>query len=241
MRCPSWMPAGTSTFSVRSASVRPAPSHSRHGVSTSTPRPRQSGHGCARTNSPNTLRETWCSRPLPSQRAQVRGCVPGSTPSPPHAMHVAATSHGTGTMTPRAAPARLARRAAEDAVTEQRGEQVAEVAHVEVRRREAAGTQAGVAVAVVERAALGAREHLVRLGDLAEPHLRLRVVGDVGMELACEPAERLLDRRLVGVARDAEQLVVVAVGRGHQSSPYTSSTKRDSSWAAERTERSAFS
>ena len=40
----------------------------------------QSGHGWARTNSPNTLRETWCSRPLPSQRVQVMGVVPGSTP-----------------------------------------------------------------------------------------------------------------------------------------------------------------
>ena len=89
-------------------------------------------------------------------------------------------------------------RAPEDAVAEERGEDVAEVAHVELRRREAARAQPGVAVAVVERAALGAREHLVRLGDLAEAQLGLRMIGDVGMKLAGEAAKGLLDRRLVG-------------------------------------------
>ena len=72
-------------------------------------------------------------------------------------------------------------------------------------------------VTVVERAALGARQHLVRLGHLAEPDLRLGLAGDVGMQLAREPAEGLLDRAVVGVAGDAEQLVVVAVG-AHLSS-----------------------
>ena len=41
-----------------------------------------------------------------------------------------------------------------------------------------------MAVAVVELARLGVREHLVRLGDLAEAHLGVRFLGDVGMELA---------------------------------------------------------
>ena len=160
--------------------------------------------------------------------------MPGSTPSPPQVLHVTATSNGTDDLRAArgldeldldlraevgAALLRVAaHRAAEDAVAEERGEDVAEVAHVELRRREAARAQAGVAVAVVERAALGAREHLVRLGDLAEAELRLGMVGDVGMQLARKAAERLLDRRLVGVARDAEHLVVVAVGGGHQSS-----------------------
>ena len=71
-----------------------------------------------------------------------------------------------------------------------------------------------VPVAVVELARLGLREDLVGLGRLAEALLRLGVVGDVGVELARQPAERGLDRALVRVARDAEDLVVVARG-GH--------------------------
>ena len=83
---------------------------------------------------------------------------------------------------------------------------------------EAAAAQAGVAVAVVQRARLALREHLVRLDDLLEARLGVGLVGDVGMELAREAAERLLDLGVVGAARDAEQLVVVAVGRRHQAS-----------------------
>src|SRR5262249_6708684 len=120
-----------------------------------------------------------------------------------------------------------------DARARERREKGAEVAHVELRRREAARTKAGVAVAVVERAPLGAREHLVRLRHLAEAELRLWVVGNVGMQLAREPPERLLDRRIVRVTRDVEHVVVVAVCR-YQSSAYTSSTKRESSCAAAR-------
>jgi hypothetical protein len=85
-------------------------------------------------------------------------------------------------------------------------------------RYKAIRTAAMIQPTVVERATLGAREHLVRLGDLAEAELGLGVVGHVGMQLARKTAERLLDRRLVGIARDAQHLVVVAVGGGHQSS-----------------------
>ena len=88
----------------------------------------------------------------------------------------------------------------EDVVAEEGGEEVGEAAEVEVRRLEAAAAQARVAVAVVELARLRLRENLVRLDDLAEPLLRVRRVGDVGMELAREPAERLLDLRLARVA-----------------------------------------
>ncbi len=110
-----------------------------------------------------------------------------------------------------------ARSAAEDVVAEERGEEIAETAHVEVGRCEAARAEARMAVAVVEGSPFRAGEHFVRLRHLAEPDLRLRLAGDVGMQLAREPAERLLDRGVVGVAGDAEQLVVVAVG-AHQSS-----------------------
>ena len=93
------------------------------------------------------------------------------------------------------------------------------LADVEVRRREAARAQAGVAVAVVERARLGVREHLVRLGHLAEAHLGLGLVGDVGMQLAREPAERLLDRRVVArrARRRAARSSRASSCSGHQS------------------------
>ena len=94
-------------------------------------------------------------------------------------------------------------------------------------------------VAVVGRAALGVREDLVGLRGLLELLLGLRVVRvDVGVQLAGEPAEGLLDLGLVGVAADAEDLVGIAGGGAHAMS-YTSSMKRESWWAASRTLRIA--
>src|SRR5207247_6162030 len=63
------------------------------------------------------------------------------------------------------APGGAARRGAEEVLPEEGREEVAEVAEVEVRRREAAGAQPGVTEAIVELARLGVREHLVRLRD----------------------------------------------------------------------------
>ncbi len=170
---------------------------------------------------------------MPSQRRHTSGSVPGSTPSPPQTLHgdgclerdvdldsprgVDELDRDLGPEIGTALLRRAPGAAAEDVVAEERREEVAEAAHVEVRRREPAGAKARVAVAVVERAAFGAREHLVGLGHLAEADLGLGLARDVGMELARQPAKRLLDRRVVGVARDAEQLVVVAVG-AHLSS-----------------------
>jgi hypothetical protein len=87
-----------------------------------------------------------------------------------------------------------------------------------VPRLKAAAAEPGVPVAVVQRARLSLREHLVRLDDLLEARLGIGRVGDVGMELARKSAERLLDLGVVRTAGDAEQLVVVAVGRRHQAS-----------------------
>ena len=94
------------------------------------------------------------------------GCVPGSTPSPSQTAQVTATSNGTSTFDAArgvdeldldlgadvgAALLRAPRRAAaEEVVAEERREEVAEAAEVEVRRREPARAEAGVAVAVVE-------------------------------------------------------------------------------------------
>jgi hypothetical protein len=73
-----------------------------------------------------------------------------------------------------------------------------------------------VPVAVVELARLALREHLVGLDHLAEAGIRVGRVGDIRMELAGKPPERLLDLPLVGSARDSEHLVVVALGRRHR-------------------------
>ena len=104
---------------------------------------------------------------------------------------------------------------AEEVVAEERREDVGEVPEVERPGREAAALQTGVAVAVVQLARLGVRQHLVCLGDLAEPLLRVRRLGDVGVQLARELPERALDVLVARAARDAEQLVVVALGRRH--------------------------
>src|SRR6185437_12634817 len=101
------------------------------------------------------------------------------------------------------------------AAAEEDVEQVADrTERVEVGGK-AARAQAVVAVAVVGGSALGVGEDLVGLGGLLELLLGLRVVRvDVGVQLAREPAKRLLDVLLAGVATDAEHHVRVAGGRG---------------------------
>src|SRR5581483_9418644 len=105
--------------------------------------------------------------------------------------------------------------ARDEIVSEERGEEVGEVAEVEVSRLEAAAAQPGVPVAIVELAGLRLRQHLVGLDDFAEALLGIGRVGDVGMQLAREPPEGLLDLPLVRAARDAEELVIVALRRRH--------------------------
>ena len=90
----------------------------------------------------------------------------------------------------------------EEIVAEEGGEDVAQVREGEVGWRVAAAAEAGVPVLVVEPAPLGVREHLVRLGDGAEALLRVGVAVHVGVKLARERAERLLD---LGVARAARR------------------------------------
>jgi hypothetical protein len=126
-------------------------------------------------------------------------------------------------VTPRAASTRSISTAAatataeEDVVAEEGREEVGEVAELRVAGPEAAAAEARVAVPVVELAGLALREDLVRLDDLPEPLVRVGLLRDVGMELACEAAEGPLDLGLARVASDSEQLVVVAVGGGHQA------------------------
>ena len=86
-------------------------------------------------------------------------------------------------------------------------------------------------VAVVDRPPIRVGQDLVGLGGFLELLLRLRVVlVHVRVQLARERAEGLLYLLVVGVARDAQQLVQVA-----PHSSYTSATNLDSSEAAWRT------
>ncbi len=66
-----------------------------------------------------------------------------------------------------------------------------------------------MAIPVVGLAPFGVRQDLVGLGQFLEAVLGGRVGIDVGMEFAREPAERLANLVLAGVALDAEHLVVV--------------------------------
>ncbi len=104
-----------------------------------------------------------------------------------------------------------ARRGAEASAAEEGVEEVGDRAEALEVRPHAARAQALVAVAVVGRAALGVAEDLVGLGGLLELLLGPRIVRvDVGVQLARQLAEGLLDLGLVGVAGDAEDLVGVS-------------------------------
>jgi hypothetical protein len=115
----------------------------------------------------------------------------------------------------RGAPARPAAEAAEEVVAEEGREEVGEVPEVELGGPEPTGSEALVAVTVVELSCLRLREHLVGLRRLAKVLLRLGMVGDVGVELPRQTAEGGLDRLPVRVPGDAEDLVVVASRGGH--------------------------
>ena len=227
MRCPSWMPGGTSTSRPRSSSVRPAPEQASHGCSTIRPVPRQRAHGCARMNSPSAVRVTCWMRPVPPQSSHVETGVPGWTPSPPHS---AQRNRDLNRHFARDAGCRVfevdldlrrdvgsARaprpgRHAEDVVAEEGREDVGEASEVEGRRLEPAAAQPGVTEAVVQLPGLGLREHLVRLDDLLEALVRVGRIGYVRVQLAREPPECTLDVGFAGRAPDAEHLVVVATG-----------------------------
>ena len=179
---------------------------------------------------------TWRSWPAPPQRSQVVIGVPGSAPLPwqcsqaptaskrdlaPHAARAtSASSISTATpMSPPPAGPRAGRSRSVAAAAEEGLEDVVDRAEAGAARVEAAGAQALVAVGVVGAAPLGVGEDLVGLGRLLELLLGLGVVVvDVGVQLAGEAAEGLLDLGLAGVPADAEHLVVVARHRRLSSS-----------------------
>ena len=104
----------------------------------------------------------------------------------------------------------------EQVVAEEGREQTREVAEVEGARTEAPASQARVSEAIVELAALGVRQHLVRLDNLTEALFCIGRARDIGMELARESPEGALDLVLTSIARDAEQFVVITLRRGHR-------------------------
>ena len=235
IRWPSWMPGGISTVerALLDAPAAALADRGRDARSTS-PEPEQLGH--ARTRRTRRRRSARPARrwPLPPHVSHVCACFPGSTPLPAQTSHGSATGNGTEPRGPvrrldeldldlrgdvgaaALAPARAP--AAEEVVAEEGGEDVGQVAEVEVRRLEAAAAQPRVAVAVVElRAPRASRAPRTPRRPRGSAPRRRAPSETSGMERAREPAERLLDLGVVGVARDAENLVVVALGRRHQS------------------------
>src|SRR5213594_3380590 len=125
-----------------------------------------------------------------------------------------------------AAPATRAGSAAAAKIPEDRAEEVGEVAPIAALVLDAeptarlTGSLLGVALPVgaervVAAALLRIGEHLVRLVDLLEAIGRVLALGDVGMVLAGQLAEGGLDRLVVGLPIDAEDLVVVLEFDGH--------------------------
>ncbi len=94
-----------------------------------------------------------------------------------------------------------------------------DVGHVHV-----VGAEAARAVGIAELVVVGplalVREHRVGLVDLLEPCLCIRLLVYVGVQRARQLEKRALDRSLVGIARDAEHLVVIPL----RIQPLTSET-----------------
>ena len=82
--CPSSIPAGIVTRSVRLRSVRPSPWHVSHGVSTILPSPPQRGQALTLTIWPSIVWRIERTSPRPLHCGQVVGSVPGLAPLPPH-------------------------------------------------------------------------------------------------------------------------------------------------------------
>ena len=103
-------------------------------------------------------------------------------------------------------------------VPEERCEDVRDAPEVGEGGVEPSAAETGVPEAVVGRPPAGIRQHLVGLRHLAETPVRVGGRGDVWMQLARELAEGPLYLGVARVARDAEHVVVVTLGRRHLGS-----------------------
>src|SRR4029453_14512650 len=160
---PSWTPAGTWTSSARSSTVRPEPSQSRQGSSTTCPTPPHAGQACERTNSPNTARAHWA-RSGPRVRAPPatgRACDgDGKRHLPGHAGCGFRELDLNLRRDVGAARAAWAPAGDEEVVSEEGAEEIGEAAEVEGGRREPSAAKPFVSVAVVELARLRLGKHL---------------------------------------------------------------------------------
>ena len=181
------------------------PSQSAHGVGTTWPAPPQSGQVCVRTNWP----KTEAGDRLEPPRAAAAATGLGARAREPRrsrgrSSQAAATGNGHGAHDARARPRRARsrprrgrRRHGSPAGAPPRAPKMSSPKKAEKRSARLAKSksvgrkppvaQALVAVAVVELARLGLREHLVGLGRLAEPLLGVRARSETsGMQLARE-------------------------------------------------------
>ena len=122
-----------------------------------------------------------------SQAAATSTSTLRSTPVKASASSIATA---TPTSPPRWRPPRFP---GEEVVAEEGGEDVAQVREVEVGRRVAAAAQAGVAVAVVELRRSASESTSYASATARKRSCASAFAVHVGMELAREPAERLLD------------------------------------------------
>src|SRR6185312_3154217 len=99
---------------------------------------------------------------------------------------------------------------------EERIEDVAEPAEPLEAGARGPAIDAGTAEHVVALAPLRVRQDLVRLAGLLESVRGSGVLVDVGMPLLRELAERALDLGVRRLARDAEDLIQITLGRGHR-------------------------
>jgi hypothetical protein len=81
-------------------------------------------------------------------------------------------------------------------------------------------TATSVPIAIVEKARLPLGEYRISLRQLAEPRLGIGIVRNVGVELSSEAMEGPLDGVFIGIPRNAEHLVIVALQGAHR--PYCS-------------------
>ena len=119
---------------------------------------------------------------------------------------------------PRAAAEELVEPPLAAEVPHERAQRVGEIETAEVESRARARRLGGMSELVVPGAPLRVAQHLVGFGGFLEAHLGALVAGiAVGMVLERELAVGLLDLVLARRARDAEHLVVVALGHGQSA------------------------
>ena len=186
-----------------------------------------------RTICPSTVRDTCWMRPAPPQPGHVVGAVPGAAPLPPHAWHVLATRTPTSRVVPVTASARSISTWAATS-----GPRAGPAGPPAACPKSASPKKAAkTSERLPKSASIGAYPPLRRPAWPNRSYVRRRsgsdstsyasatarnrcsgvgVLADVRVELARELPERPLDLVVARVAPDAEQGVVVVLGRRHQ-------------------------